>query len=374
MKGKFLVPILAGVIFISSVAACNKKDDDASPSDNLDRKPMLENYANNYIVPGYEQMEQALSLLKADITAFTTNPTETNLSKARQAFKDAYMEWQNVDCINFGPASESSLRDFINVYPVTISKVEGNITSGSYNLEAFGSKDAQGFPAVDYLLNGIGSTDAAIVSMYTTDGNATARKKYLEDVVNKMLEKISAIRGDWDSYKSVFVSSTGTDASSSLSEMVNGYVMYYERYLRSAKVGLPVGAMTGVARADLSEVYYMPELGKELAIEASIAAQRFFEGYTFGTQVDGEGMYDYLAAIGTTDDDGKLMADVVVDEMEQVSNKLQNIPTNIQDGVTNNRTYILETYEELQDVIPLLKVDMVSAFSISITYTDNDGD
>lgn len=374
MKKWYLAPVITGFLAILSVVACNKKDDDASPSNDLDRKPMLENYANNYILPAYNDMDLALTLLKAQITAFVNNPTEQNLTSARNAFKDAYMVWQNVDVINFGPASDNSLRDFMNIYPVTTGKVEGNISSGSYNLDAFGAKDAQGFPALDYLLNGIGNTDAAIVSMYTTDANAANRKKYLQDVTDKMLEKVTVVKSEWDTYKSTYAGNTGTDAGGSLSLMVNGYVMYYERYLRSGKVGLPVGAMTGVAKPDLSEAYYMPELGKELAVEANIAMREFFEGYTFGTQVKGEGMYSYLSAIGTTDENGKLMADVIVDEMEQATGKLRNIPTTIQDGVSNNRTYMLETYEELQDVVPLLKVDMVSAFSISITYTDNDGD
>jgi hypothetical protein len=31
-------------------------------------------------------------------------------------------------------------------------------------------------------------------------------------------------------------------------------------------------------------------------------------------------------------------------------------------------------YTEMQNVIKMLKVDMTSAMSITITYTDNDGD
>ena len=35
---------------------------------------------------------------------------------------------------------------------------------------------------------------------------------------------------------------------------------------------------------------------------------------------------------------------------------------------------MIDTYNELQKAVRMLKVDMTSAMSITITYTDNDGD
>ena len=47
-----MICALSGVVFL---AACKKKnsDDDNTPSNNFDRKAMLTNYADNYIVPAY---------------------------------------------------------------------------------------------------------------------------------------------------------------------------------------------------------------------------------------------------------------------------------------------------------------------------------
>ncbi len=45
----------------------------------------------------------------------------------------------------------------------------------------------------------------------------------------------------------------------------------------------------------------------------------------------------------------------------------------IEEVQTNNQA-MKDVYTEMQKAVRLLKVDMTSAMSITITYTDNDGD
>ncbi|MBW7912107.1 MAG: imelysin family protein [Taibaiella sp.] len=367
MKKWYLTAGILMMVLTTLSISCKKNND--SPSDNgMDRKPMLENYASNYIVPAYADMVQQLSTLKTSVEVFTAHPDGTTQAAAQAAWRSAYITWQKVDLLEFGPAYDKSLRTYMNIYPVTVSKVEGNVSSGSYDLETFGSKDAQGFPALDYLLNG------TTLDKYTTDPQAANRKQYLLAVIEKMLQKTTEVRNEWNDYKNTFISNTGTDAGSSLSEMVNNYVLYYERYFRSGKIGLPVGAMSGVAKVDLTEAYYTQGLTKELALTAMTSVINFYSGKSYDGASTGESMKSYLAAIGTKDDNGTLMADLITQEMNEALAGIQNMNGSLQDNIQNNRTAVLNTYEQIQEVVPLLKVDMVSAFSISITYTDNDGD
>ena len=375
MKKWFLV---SGLVLMASAivfSGCNKKDktDDTNDS-GLDRKPMLVNYANNYIVPGYAALYIDIQSLKAKAEAFTNVPDEANLNSLKETFRKAYTTWQKVDMLEFGPAEGVSLRMYMNTYPVTVSKVEANITSGSYDLEEFGNKDAQGFPTIDYLLHGVGTTSAEVINYYTTGAQATQHKAYLLAVANKMLEKVQGVKNDWDTYKTTFTESAGTDVNSSLSKMTNSFVLYYERYLRSGKIGLPVGAMTGSAKPEIVESYYTPEFSKDLAITAMTSVKNFYEGKSFDGSVQDACMKTYLTAIGTKDDNGTLMADLISTEMNEAITGLGGINSNIKDAVLNDRTNVLTVYDQLQEIVPLLKVDMVSAFGISITYTDNDGD
>lgn len=334
---------------------------------------MLTHYANNYIVPAYADMVQKLDLLKSSIESFNASPSTNTLASVRTAWRTAYITWQKVDMLEFGPAADATLRNFINIYPVSTTKVNDNISSNSYNLEAFGNKDAQGFPALDYLLTGAANTDQKIVDLYTTDAIANNRKQYLLAIANKMQEKVKNVSNTWSNYKNSFINNTGTDVNSSITILVNGYVQYYERNLRAGKIGLPVGAMTGFSTPQIIEAYYTPELSKELALTALNSVKNFYNGKGYNGNNDAS-MQSYLSALGTTDTDGSLIAEIIAEEMDEAIIALQNLNSTILNGVQNNRTEVLAIYEQLQDVVPLLKVDMVSAFSISITYVDNDGD
>jgi predicted lipoprotein len=352
------------------LSACKKeKNPVTKPEDNFDRQAMLTSYADNLIIPAYTSMSKRMDECVTAVNAFATNPTNETLVNARAAWRTAYIEWEKVDLLEFGPAEDISLRMYTNVYPTTVSKIENNINAGTYDLEEFGNKDAQGFPAMDYLLNGVAGNDADILKYYTEGAQNAQRRQYLKDVATKMQEKINKVKSDWSgTYRNTYISSTGTDAGSSLSKTVNAYVLYFERYLRSGKIGLPAGAMTGVAKPELAEAYYTADnLRDELARTAMKSVQDFYNN-TGGTS----SLKSYLAAIGTKDDNGKLIADVINEEMNEAVSALGN--TDIKKEVTQDRQKVLLTYQQLQDVVPLLKVDMVSALGISITYVDNDGD
>lgn len=370
---------IAGALTVCSlilVVACRKPKDDIDDTNNsYDRGAMLTNYADNYIVPAYTRMSSSLSELKAKTNDFTAAPDANRLAALQTAWKSAYLLWQKVEMLEFGPEQTTALRMYMSIYPVSQSKINANITSGSYNLEEFGNTDAQGFPALDYLLNGLGANNNATLVYYTSDGQAADRKQYLHAIVDKMQQKVNAVRDAWNNgYRNTFVNATGTDVNSSLSLMVNAFVLHYERYVRSGKVGLPVGAMTGVAAPQLTEAYYSPAMSKELLLTAISAINDLYEGMSFDANSNGSGFKDYLAAIGTKDETDKLMSDVITEEVAQARTAIQNLNTPIKEAVVNNRPAVLNIYTEMQQVVPLFKVDMVSAFGISITYVDNDGD
>lgn len=367
---------VAGLLTIASLlfaASCKKTEEDAKKDDNgLDRKALLTNYTNNYIIPAYGQLEVNIERLQVSSAAFIATPDETTLATLKDAWRSAYRTWQKTELLEFGPAEDVSLRMYMNTYPVTTSKVEANITSGSYNLEEFGNKDAQGFPALDYLLN---AQDAQVtIALYTTNAQAAARKQYLKAIVDKMDEKVTGVKNAWATYKDNFTESTGTDVNGGLSKLTNAYVLYFERYLRSGKIGLPVGAMTGTAKPELTESFYSPELANELAAEALKAAKNFYEGKSFDGQTTGDGLKSYLAAIGTKDDNGTAIADLISKQFDGATQALTAVNTPLRTAVQNDRLKVLALYDELQEIVPLIKVDMVSAFGISITYVDNDGD
>ena len=77
---------------------------------------------------------------------------------------------------------------------------------------------SQGFPALDYLLHGIASSESDILDIYLAVDNSfeiNNHLKYLKLVSNQMLELTNIVIDDWEnSYRDTFVSSTENTATS----------------------------------------------------------------------------------------------------------------------------------------------------------------
>ena len=279
---------------------------------------------------------------------------------------------------DFGPAADNGLIGFMNIYPTNVTAINANITSGTASLEASGSYSAQGFPALDYLINGSAATDDDIVALYTTDVEADKRKAYLLQLTNQMQAKFDLVNNAWNSaYINSFVSNTGTGLYASTSLMVNGITSYYERHLRSGKFGIPSGVMVGgTLSPEKVEACYSKEIAKTLAQTSHQAFVDFFNGKGFTSGTEDSSLKTYLNSLGAKDATTQvLLSQTINTQFGVVNDKLALLTSeDLSNEVSTNNTAMIAVYNEMQVVARLLKVDMASAMSITITYTDNDGD
>ncbi|HSY60858.1 MAG TPA: imelysin family protein, partial [Cytophaga sp.] len=274
-------------------------------------------------------------------------------------------------------ALDYTLNSFMNVYPTNATTINANIASGTASLETFGSYAAQGFPALDYLINGIASTDADIIAQYTIEADADKHKAYLLQLTSQMRTKFDIVNNAWKgAYRNTFVAGTGTGLYSSTSLMVNGIVFYYERYLRSGKFGIPSGAMVGGTLLPTSvEAYHKKDISKTLAQTAHQSFVDFFNGKNFTTGTEGASLKTYLNSLDAKDATTHiLLSETINTQFDVVNGKFALLSENLSNEVSINNAAMITMYNELQKTVRMLKVDMTSAASITITYTDNDGD
>jgi hypothetical protein len=291
----------------------------------------------------------------------------------------AYLEWQKVELFEFGPADKYTLRNLYNIYPADVGGIIANINDPSANLDVAASYSRQGFPALDYLLNGLGDDDAAILAAYTTDEDAAKRIEYLNRLVTRMNTLLTNVITEWNgSYRETFVSKTGLDIGSSMGQAVNAYVLYYERYIRSGKIGIPSGTAiggTGQAYPERVEAFYKKDISGLLATNAHQAAQNFFNGIDLNTGQPGPSLKSYLDALGAKDNSSEtLLSDLINDQFDIISQKLDQLSPDYHQQIQTGNEKMADTYAEMQKLVRMLKVDMTSAMSVTITYTDNDGD
>ncbi|MCY7359304.1 MAG: imelysin family protein [Rudanella sp.] len=343
-----------------------------------DRKAMLANLADNIILPSYANVKTIFDAMQTKADAFAAKPSPTSLTEFRRAWATAYIEWQKVELFDVGPAENHTLRYFFNIYPANTAGIEENIVTGSSaSLDVPSSYPKQGFPALDYLINGLGSTDEAILTKYTTASDATKRIAYLKRITGQMNTHFTTVYSEWTGgYRDTFVNCTGLDAGCSTSKLVNGFVLHYERYIRSGKIGIPSGAMTnGVMAPEKVESFYKKDLSLTLAKTAHQAVVDFFNGKSVKTGQEGPSLKTYLNGLGARDSrTGTALTDIINAQMAISAAQLNALKGNLYDEVKINNSAVVQTYTEMQKAVRMLKVDMTTAMSITITYTDNDGD
>lgn len=379
MNRFFLFLSLAGLALMT---ACSGDKDNSHPGPGPDegatnRKALLTYTVDDIILPGYAAFKVKLDTLTNRTNAFGAKPDPTKLTSLRQAWADAYVEWQKVELFDVGPANTQTLRFFFNIYPANASGIEDNIKADNPNLDLPSAYPRQGFPALDYLLNGVGATDAAILAKYTKpEDGSVARIAYLKKIVTKMNLMLGLVVSEWGNSRDKFITCTGLDAGCSTSQLVNGYVLHYERYIRSGKIGIPSGAMTnGVVAPEKVEGFYKKDLSKLLAQTAQQAFVDFFNGKSRKTGSEGLSLKTYLDGLKARDSKtGELLTTAILNQLDVAAKKLQPLKASFYDEIQTNNTAVVDVYTEMQKVVRMLKVDMTTAMSITITYTDNDGD
>ncbi|ALW86958.1 hypothetical protein AUC43_18870 [Hymenobacter sedentarius] len=373
MKKSILLFSLSVVLAAGGISSCKDSNGDSgSPTTGtaeLDRKALLTQWADSLVKPSYQRFGTKLTALKTQTTAFTAAPTATGLQSVRQSWREAYLEWQKVEVYEFGPAADVSLVNHFNIYPTDAAGIRQNIASGTYNFELATAIPQQGFPALDYLLNGIAADDNAIVQSYVATAN---QRRYLTDVVAKMDQLFGGVQAQWNgAYRSTFINNTGTNAGSSLSLLVNAYSRYYEHFLRTGKIGIPAGVMSGVAAPEKIEAYYhRGALPLQLAQAAHATVQSVFNG-----RAGQPSLKSYVDALGAKDSrSGQPLTKIINDQFAVSAQQLASLGPDLYVTMQSRNAAAVQAYTEMQKAVRLIKVDMTSAMSVSVTYVDNDGD
>lgn len=359
------------VALVLLVYACDSSDDGngTSPTPEFDQAGMLENYADNLIIPGYNDLQADANALKSAADVFTADPTTANLENLQNSLKSVRQSWQQVNFYQFGPAETSILRSVLNTYPTDTDKVDQNIENGGYTLGSVDNIAAGGFPAIDYLVNGLGDSNDEIVVSFTLDIQAENRKTYLTDNANFVKSNIDLVTDSWQSsggdYRGTFLDATnaGTGVGSSTSLLVNAMIQHYERYLRDGKIGIPAGVRSaGVPRPMATEAFY-GGYSAELLVANLQAFRDLFTG------ANGSGLDDNLIFL-----DSEALASDIRSGLDQAITEAQALTDPLSGNIENNNDQVIEVFTSLQEVMVLIKVDMTSALGITINFQDNDGD
>ena len=374
-KSYYLLPIFILSLLSLAVSCSSEELPENDDIQEFDRGSVMENYANNIIIPRYNDFKLELDKLKIEVLEFTQNPsTETHTSLSNQ-WLEAYKAWQYVEMFNIGKAEEIMYSNTMNTYPVNQERTIDNINSEKIDLSDPNDWACQGFPGLDFLIHGVAENLENILNLYNSD---TKYGDYLIVVISNMSTNTNNVVDDWSSYKSEFISSTNNTATSAFNMLTNDFVYYFEKGLRTNKIGIPAGVFSNNPLDTKIEAYFasknsFKDVSKELITEALEAVKLMFTG-TSKTGSVGPSYKSYLDYIKNINNNGVDIGSEVMSKINTSNDRINDLDKNFINQINNDNTKMLATFDALQKIVVNLKTDMLSLFNIAVDYQDADGD
>lgn len=348
----YILPVLA-ITFV----ACDKNKDDDKPD--FDKGSLLVNVADNIIIPRLNDFELKINDLELAYQDFQSDMTQTKLDVLRTEWQEAYVAWQYIKTYNFGPIMSYGFKASTGTFPTDTTLVNSNISSGSYDLNTAANIDAIGLSSLDYLLYKSGA-----LNYFINDANYSV---YVGDVIAKLVTETAAVSAAWVSYRSTFVNSTGTEATSAFSQLVNEFNLDYE-IAKNAKLGIPIGKQSlGIQMPEYIEARYSG-ISFTLLQSSIDAIHKLYEGISLAGS-NGPGFDDYLNHL-----ERQTLNSTIKNNFGAINTKISSFSNSLETEMTNDPAGLDELYNLIQGQVVNLKTDMTSAFGVLITYQDNDGD
>lgn len=360
-------------ILLSVLVGCESKGD-ADPAVNYNQTEMLTNLGEKVIIPSLRELKNKSEAFKKEVQKFSQSINVNSATQLRQTYNELALSWQSVQFLEFGPAEAEALHGNSNIYPINAADIDLNISSGNYNLEAASNLDSKGLQAMDYLLFGSGISASDMVTYFSDSGEGAKRVKYLTDITANFHKRVIEVETKWSpsggNYLAEFVGATGNSIGSSIGLMLNALNEKYERVIRDGKIGIPAGIRNISSKKPEPtrvEGFYQKTTSVLLAIETMKAMDLFLEGK------GGEGMYDYLDAVGARRQ-GENLSKSIKDQIDVIVQKMEALQSPLTEEVVQNQQQVVSIFDEMKLLGLMLKVEMTSAVNITITYADNDGD
>ena len=374
MKNLKIITIAILSIFV--ISCSSSSDDEQSTIPEFDRSAVLTNYADNIIIPRLNNFKSSVDYLNESVNAFVNSPDLTTYTELHNSWVEAYINWQYVEMFNIGKAEEIMFLNKLNTYPVNEGRIKENINNEKTDISNPNDWSCQGFPGLDYMIHGIANSENEIINQYSQN---PLNGKYLKVIIGELNSNTDIVLNDWSTYRNTFVNSFENTATSAFNMLTNDFVYYFEKGLRTNKIGIPAGVFSNNPLSNKVEAYYsskngIEDVSRDLIENALNAVDLLFQGKSSAQSNVGPSFKTYLDFINANNVSGDDIGSLVVSKIQTAKQKILDLDKNLITQVENNNSKMLAAFDALQTIVVNLKTDMLSLFNVAVDYTDADGD
>ena len=373
----FIKKSFYSVLVVCLIIACSSDtEDDIIQINEFDRSEILTNYVDNIIIPRHNDFKSEIDNLKIAVDEFVESPISSTYDNLHNQWLITYKKWQHIEMFNIGKAEEINFLNTINTYPVDELRINENIDSRKFNLTSSNDWSCQGLSGIDYMLHGIDNSKENVILKYSNNSNYG---EYLKNLLDIILNNTDQVVNHWSENKNSFVNSSGNSNTSSLNMLTNDFVYYFEKGLRTNKIGIPVGYFSGGnVFPDKVEAYYSSknsfnDVSKELAKEALIASENLFIGRS-SSGSKGPSLKTYLDYIYSADVNKNNLSPIILSNFQSANDAINELDKSFVNQINSDKSKMLNAFDKLQALVVNMKTDMLSILSIQVDYIDADGD
>lgn len=322
---------------------------DSNKQQSFDKDVMVANITNSTLVR-YEEFIITSTTTVDATKKFTEKPNIENLAVIRQTWKASMAKWKECEILNFGVTKDKNYMFEINFSEIRPKLIE-NVLSDTAQIDtdyikSLGSA-AKGLPAIAFLLF---EKDKELL-----DANKNKRiLSYVSFLAKNLNENALLLKNEWNISNEYTKQFLKNQDNASLNILANQLLALVENIATKRMDELIKQTK------DSSKVSALEKaLNDKLFIVSSLESiQKTFNG------AEGLGFDDYLDFLNAKFTNRKLST-AINEQIEKAKKAVQ---------IAENEEQAKIAQDELKKLLILIKTDMFSIMSISVSFTDADGD
>ncbi len=342
------------VFVVVAMLSCKKKDE--GNNNDLDltasKEAFLSYVTNDQINPSFSLLLSAANQLKGAASSFQSTPTAQNLEILQEEWLNVEAKWQPLEVFNFGSVKSNFVYSPVNKWPADTSLIKEHLLTTETidaNFVNWKGSSSKGLAALEFLI-------------FTIDFENIKQNRldYIAATAELLFSDLQKVDEAWKSYAPVFKAHQLTGVNESVNQLINSIIFEIE-YISNTKIGVPLGKASGVVN--------------ETAVESPLAAislqhiEKNLEMIKVINGTENAGLYAYLIANNAT-----TLAENLESEFLYLELLLDGLSNNLQAEITNNPEKVDALYAQVKKILVLYKVDVASTLSVTLTFSDNDGD
>ena len=343
------------------------QEEEKKDSKSFERKEMLENYADNYVMPSYSSVIEEAKHLQTFWNQYKEAKTEAKLKLVFTQWEKTVKKHIEASLYDFGPGARNgiflSLQFQAGQFPVDTIRIN-KILAGTKTVD-LDLEDSKGLFALDYLFF------KEPISKTNTKLQTSAKAIELIDAITKdIIDKYQIALDKWkNNYRQTFVEALDLTSDGSTYKIMNAFA-YNLTILKNNKLAYPTGIESKykVARPNYAEAYYAKKSTALLDVHLKIL-KKFYTGNM--TNQNGMGYQENIEFVGKKDLSSKINL-----AWKKIETNYQNLSQEktLEQMTKENNKPLKEFVVAVNEIVPLLTKQGLTSIGIGVAFSDNDGD